>query len=187
MSQSGPDSLGFGTYTRTHPSYLKERVEAQQSPAAGGAGNVKRARHIAREYRGWDRPSDGGRDVMCRDSSNHMTCDRRVRRADLRRRAHRVCRRRVRALHGCRASRQRLFQWSSLVWDVAEAESPSVPYSHGDFVSPEWGEGVPEHEYRTAVRRRAAFRHRSRRPTGHSCPAPAGTGQWRGFCGASTG
>ena len=58
MTQNGPDSLGFGTYTRNHPAYLKARVEAHQSPAAGGAGNVKRARHIAREYHGWDLPDE---------------------------------------------------------------------------------------------------------------------------------
>ena len=58
MTQSGPDSLGFGTYTRTHPAYLKERVEAHQSPAAGVVVNVKRARHIAREYHGWDLPDE---------------------------------------------------------------------------------------------------------------------------------
>ncbi|AUG49497.1 hypothetical protein BVU17_17735 (plasmid) [Haloarcula taiwanensis] len=57
-AQNGPDGLGFGTYTRTHPAYLKERVEAQQSPAAGVVGNVKRARHIAREYHGWDLPDE---------------------------------------------------------------------------------------------------------------------------------
>ncbi|MHC3382137.1 hypothetical protein [Haloarcula sp. H-GB5] len=58
MTQSGPDGLGFGTYTRNHPAYLKERVEAHQSPAAGVVGNVKRARHIAREYHGWDLPDE---------------------------------------------------------------------------------------------------------------------------------
>ncbi|WP_261385056.1 hypothetical protein ACODNH_00230 (plasmid) [Haloarcula sp. NS06] len=58
MSQSGPDSLSFGTYTRNHPEYLKERTEAHQSPAAGVVVNVKRARHVAREYHGWDLPSE---------------------------------------------------------------------------------------------------------------------------------
>jgi len=58
MSQSGPDSLGFGTYTRNHPEYLKERIEAHQSPAVGVVVNVARARHIAREYHSWDLPSE---------------------------------------------------------------------------------------------------------------------------------
>jgi hypothetical protein len=58
MTQSGPDSLGFGTFTRNQPAYLKERVEAQQSPAAGVMVTVKRARHIAREYHGWDLPDE---------------------------------------------------------------------------------------------------------------------------------
>ncbi|MDQ2074951.1 hypothetical protein RBH20_20735 [Haloarcula sp. H-GB4] len=62
MTQSGPDGLGFGTYTRTHPAYLKARIEAQQSPAAVVVVNVKRARHIAREYHGWDLPSE---DELC--------------------------------------------------------------------------------------------------------------------------
>ncbi|WP_155120710.1 hypothetical protein [Haloarcula sp. K1] len=38
---------------------MKERTEAQQSPAAGVVGNVKRARHIAHEYHGWDLPGEG--------------------------------------------------------------------------------------------------------------------------------
>ncbi|RLM33145.1 hypothetical protein [Haloarcula sp. Atlit-120R] len=58
MTQNGPDSLGFGTYTRNHPTYLKERGETQQSPVAGVAGNVRRTRHIAREYHGWDLPDE---------------------------------------------------------------------------------------------------------------------------------
>ncbi|NHX41556.1 MULTISPECIES: hypothetical protein [Haloarcula] len=58
MTQNGPDSLGFGTYTRNHPAYLKARVEAHQSPAAGVVVNVKRARHIAREYHGWNLPDE---------------------------------------------------------------------------------------------------------------------------------
>ncbi|EMA19060.1 hypothetical protein C442_14063, partial [Haloarcula amylolytica JCM 13557] len=33
-------------------------VEAHQSPAAGVVVNVKRARHIAREYHGWDLPDE---------------------------------------------------------------------------------------------------------------------------------
>ncbi|AEM58871.1 conserved hypothetical protein [Haloarcula hispanica ATCC 33960] len=37
---------------------MKERVEAHQSLAAGVVGNVRRARHIAREYHGWDLPDE---------------------------------------------------------------------------------------------------------------------------------
>lgn len=59
MTQNEPDGLGFGTYTRNHPAYLKERVEAHQSPAADVVVNVRRARHIAREYHGWNLPSKG--------------------------------------------------------------------------------------------------------------------------------
>jgi hypothetical protein len=65
MSQSGPDNLGFGTYTCNHPAYLKEGIEAHQSPAAGVVVNIRRARHIAREYHGWDLPSE---DELCQQA-----------------------------------------------------------------------------------------------------------------------
>ena len=58
VTQNGPDGLGFGTYTRNPPACLKERVEAHQSPAAGVMVNIRRARHVAREYHGWDLPSE---------------------------------------------------------------------------------------------------------------------------------